>query len=165
MPADENEPMGGMKCSDEKETNSGSMPADENEPMGGIKSSDEKETKSGSISSDENGLKSDITSDEKETKGDSMSADGNGLRCGENCHSMFSDGKKLRSGSSSAGEKGLQSGKEDHSTSAFSINSTTSHDICSMNENNSISAQSLQRFQQWKPGLAHEECWIDDEVS
>ena len=76
----------------------------------------------------------------------------------ENAPRCVTDGKKILSSSSSAAEKGLESYKEDHSTSAFSINITTSQDISSMNENNSISAQSLQRFQQWKPGLAHEEC-------
>jgi len=75
-----------------------------------------------------------------------MSVDEIGLRCDKSYHSMFTDGKKLRSGSSST----------------FPINITTSQDISSINENNSISAQSLQRFQQWKPGLAHKECCIND---
>lgn len=47
----------------------------------------------------------------------------------------------------------------------FRLNITTTPDISSMNLNNYISSVSLQRFQQWKPGLNHEECWINDEVS
>ena len=47
----------------------------------------------------------------------------------------------------------------------FSIDITTSQEISSMNQSNCISAESLQRFQQWKPGLEPEECWINDEVS
>ena len=47
----------------------------------------------------------------------------------------------------------------------FQINITTSENISSMNQNNFISSDSLQRFQQWKPGLCHKECWINDEVS
>ena len=47
----------------------------------------------------------------------------------------------------------------------FPIDITTSQEISSMNQSNCISAESLQRFQQWKPGLEPEECWINDEVS
>ena len=47
----------------------------------------------------------------------------------------------------------------------FAIDITTSQEISSMNQSNCISAESLQRFQQWKPGLEPEECWINDEVS
>ena len=45
------------------------------------------------------------------------------------------------------------------------INITTTKDISSMNQNNYISADSLQRFQEWKPGFCYKECWINDEVS
>ena len=47
----------------------------------------------------------------------------------------------------------------------FPINITTTSEISSMNQNNCITAESLQRFKQWKPGLDHKECWINDEVS
>ena len=47
----------------------------------------------------------------------------------------------------------------------FPIDITTTQEISSMNQNNCISAESLQRFQQWKPGVEPEECWINDEVS
>ena len=47
----------------------------------------------------------------------------------------------------------------------FPIDITTTQEISSMNQNNCISAESLQRFQQWKPGLEHKECCINDEVS
>ena len=47
----------------------------------------------------------------------------------------------------------------------FPIDITTSQEISSMNQSNCISAESLQRFQQWKPGLEPKECWINDEVS
>ena len=47
----------------------------------------------------------------------------------------------------------------------FPIDITTSQEISSMNQSNCISAESLQRFQRWKPGLEPEECWINDEVS
>ena len=47
----------------------------------------------------------------------------------------------------------------------FPINITTAKDVSSMNQNNYISADSLQRFQTWKPGLCYKECWINDEVS
>ena len=46
----------------------------------------------------------------------------------------------------------------------FPIDITTSQEISSMNQSNCISAKSLQRFQQWKPGLEPKECWINDEV-
>lgn len=45
----------------------------------------------------------------------------------------------------------------------FPINITTAKDVSSMNQNNYISADSLQRFQTWKPGLCYKECWINDE--
>ncbi|KAJ7377559.1 Sentrin-specific protease 2 [Desmophyllum pertusum] len=32
-----------------------------------------------------------------------------------------------------------------------------------MNNINSISSESLRRFQQWRPGLKDEECWLNDE--
>lgn len=46
----------------------------------------------------------------------------------------------------------------------FPIDITTSQEISSMNQSNCISAESLQRFQRWKPGLEPKECWINDEV-
>lgn len=51
------------------------------------------------------------------------------------------------------------------SNAHFPIDITTTQEISSMNQNNCISAESLQRFQQWKPGIEPEECWINDEVS
>ena len=47
----------------------------------------------------------------------------------------------------------------------FPVDITTSQEISSINQSNCISAESLQWFQQWKPGLEPEECWINDEVS
>jgi len=47
----------------------------------------------------------------------------------------------------------------------FPIDITTSQEISSMSQSNCISAESLQRFQRWKPGLDPKECWINDEVS
>ena len=47
----------------------------------------------------------------------------------------------------------------------FPVDITTSQEISSINQSNCISAESLQRLQQWKPGLEPEECWINDEVS
>ena len=47
----------------------------------------------------------------------------------------------------------------------FPIDVTTSQEISSMNQSNCISAESLKRFQRWKPGLEPKECWINDEMS
>ena len=46
----------------------------------------------------------------------------------------------------------------------FSIDVTT-QELSSIKQNTCISAESLQRFQQWKPGLEPKECWINDEVT
>lgn len=47
----------------------------------------------------------------------------------------------------------------------FQIDITTTKDVSCMNQNNYISADSLKRFQEWKPGLCDKECWINDEVT
>lgn len=47
----------------------------------------------------------------------------------------------------------------------FQIDITTIKDVSCMNQNNYISADSLKRFQEWKPGLCDKECWINDEVT
>ena len=46
----------------------------------------------------------------------------------------------------------------------FPIYVMTSADVSSMNDVNSISAESFHRYQQWKPGLKMIECWLNDEV-
>lgn len=51
-----------------------------------------------------------------------------------------------------------------NNSKSFRINITTVKDVSSMNQNNSICAASLKRFQEWKPGLCSKECWINDEV-
>ena len=44
------------------------------------------------------------------------------------------------------------------------LNITTHYEISSLNKNNLISSESLQRFQEWKPELEDEDCWLNDEV-
>ena len=44
------------------------------------------------------------------------------------------------------------------------LNITTHHEISSLNKNNFISSESLQRFQEWNPELEDEDCWLNDEV-
>lgn len=46
----------------------------------------------------------------------------------------------------------------------FPIVITTAPDISSMNLNNIISVESFRRFQQWKHGIDHKHCWLNDEV-
>ncbi|XP_068746319.1 uncharacterized protein [Montipora capricornis] len=55
------------------------------------------------------------------------------------------------------------SGDSTNMDDLFPVNISTSPDISSMNQNNCLSMESFQRFQQWKLGLKQEECWINDE--